>query len=167
MEVFVLPSSIIADSCAPRIVRDFEEGFWKSGWVCRESWHCSDSSDNVQDAIKSPELALVAAVSTLALTRSHCFPCTSPKMLYGWTGWPVPFRLSKLYPPDTCPCIEEPLSRPRRNTTVQLQTWNGRGVPSSRLGGLPRYLQVQLINSHCRSQHRPVRYSGLVCSPPC
>ncbi|SJL08890.1 uncharacterized protein ARMOST_12262 [Armillaria ostoyae] len=41
----------------------------------------NDSSNNVQDAIDSPELALVAAVSTLALTRSHRLPCASPEML--------------------------------------------------------------------------------------
>ncbi|SJL15373.1 uncharacterized protein ARMOST_18866 [Armillaria ostoyae] len=66
-----------------------------------ESWYCSDSSNNVQDAFDSPELALIAAVSTLALTCSHRLPCTSPEMLR---------------------------------------------VPLSRLGGLPRYVQVQVAH---------------------
>ncbi|PBK61158.1 hypothetical protein ARMSODRAFT_670919 [Armillaria solidipes] len=94
----------------------------------------SASSNHVQDAINSPELALVAAVSILALICSHYLSCTSSEMLYGWIGWPVPFRSSKLYPPRRLSIYRRPPRQDlqRHARLASNMEWQGGSLESLR-----------------------------------
>ncbi len=91
----------------------------------------------------APHLALVAAFSILVLTRSHHLSCTLSEMLYGWTGWPIPFHSSKLYPPCRLSMYRRSLRQDlRRHTRLNLNMeWQGGSLESLRWSSL-RYVQV-------------------------